>query len=133
MGCSLTCTWTYKSPGGPPLSPRSPSPAKRIRSPLSTPAGTFTDKVLASRTLPCPLQAEHGEVITVPVPRHLGQVCCTEKKPCCMRTCPWPPQVLQGSGLVSLAAPLPLHVSQATRVGTRIFTVAPRKIGRAHV
>ena len=39
-------------------------------------------------TLPWPWQVPQGSVITVPRPWQRGQVCCTEKNPCCMRT--WP-------------------------------------------
>ena len=42
IACSRTWISTYRSPGGPPLRPASPSPERRMRSPLSTPAGTFT-------------------------------------------------------------------------------------------
>ncbi len=52
--------------------------------------------------------------MTLPSPRQVGQVCCTEKKPCCIRTCPIPPQVEQVVGLVPGLAPLPPQVSQLT-------------------
>jgi len=41
--CSFTLMATYRSPGGPPFSPSSPSPERRILSPVSTPGGIFTD------------------------------------------------------------------------------------------
>jgi hypothetical protein len=34
----------------------------------------------------------------LPLPWHFGQVCWIEKKPCCMRTWPWPAQVVQVIG-----------------------------------
>ena len=42
----------YKSPADEPLGPASPSPESRIRVPLSTPAGTFTDSFLFLLTRP---------------------------------------------------------------------------------
>jgi hypothetical protein len=36
--------------------------------------------------------------MTVPCPLQFGQVCSTAKKPCCIRTEPRPPQVLQPTG-----------------------------------
>ena len=42
IACSRTWISTYRSPAGPPLRPASPSPLKRMRSPVSTPAGTLT-------------------------------------------------------------------------------------------
>src|SRR2546421_2226917 len=47
--CALPISSTYRSPGGPPLRPASPSPASRTRSPLSTPAGTFTESLRVRR------------------------------------------------------------------------------------
>src|SRR3569623_1076446 len=125
IGCSLTFTYTYKSPAGPPCSPASPSPASRMRSPLSTPGGIFTCRVLCSWTRPWPWQLAHGSLITLPLPRQRGQVCCSEKKPCCIRTWPTPPQVVQVTGLLPLAAPEPAHTAQSTSIGTRIFTAVP--------
>src|SRR5450759_1120184 len=66
--CGLVCITTYKSPGGPPFVPCSPSPERRIRSSLSTPEGIFTDNVLCCLMRPLPLQSLHGEVIIFPVP-----------------------------------------------------------------
>ena len=43
----------------------------------------------------------------LPLPWQRGQVCWIEKKPCCMRTWPWPPQVVQVVGWVPGLAPLP--------------------------
>ncbi len=106
--------------------PASPSPVRRMRSPVSTPAGTFTDRVFCSSTRPCPWQEPQGSEIILPVPWQRGQVCWTEKKPCCMRTWPIPPQVVQVTGVVPGLAPLPLQVLQPTRVGTRMVTVVPR-------
>ena len=40
-----------------------------------------------------------------PWPRHFGQVCCTEKNPCCMRTWPAPLQVGHWTGLDPRLAP----------------------------
>ena len=125
ISCGLTCICTYRSPLGAPFSPASPSPASRIRSPVSTPAGTLTESVFCSCLRPWPWQSGQGSLIILPLPRHCGQVCCTAKNPCCIRTCPAPPQVVQVVAEVPSFAPLPEHVLQPTRVGTRIFTSVP--------
>ncbi|MNH18341.1 hypothetical protein D3C79_780400 [compost metagenome] len=62
----------------------------------------------------------------LPWPWQRGQVCCTEKKPCCMRTWPIPPQVGQVDGVEPFFAPLPSQGWQLTSVGTRMLTVVPR-------
>ena len=49
--------------------------------------------ITAAILRPWPRQLPQGSVMTRPLPRHLGQVCWTWKKPCCMRTWPTPPQV----------------------------------------
>ena len=47
------------------------------------------------------------------------------KKPCCARTRPCPPQVLQVAGLEPARAPEPEQASHATEVGMRIVAVLP--------
>jgi len=59
-----------------------------------------------------------------PRPPQVGQACCIAKMPRCMRTWPWPWQVLQVSALPS-SAPLPLQGAQATRVGTSMRLSTP--------
>src|SRR5580658_717735 len=54
MLCSRTRISTYRSPAGPPLRPASPLPFRRIRSPVSTPAGTLTLSCFSCRTRPWP-------------------------------------------------------------------------------
>ena len=54
IGCGRTRTSTYRSPGDEPAGPASPSPARRMRSPLSTPAGIFTESTFSSSTRPLP-------------------------------------------------------------------------------
>ena len=125
MACSLRWMTTYKSPVGPPFTPASPSPLKRILSPSSTPAGILTDKVLFCLVRPAPWQVGHGSLTILPLPWHFGQVCCTEKKPCCMRTWPCPPQVVQLTGCVPGRAPEPLQVSQVDCTGMRILVSVP--------
>src|SRR3989338_6390212 len=124
--CGLILITTYKSPEGPPFTPCSPSPDKRILSSLSTPDGIFTDSVLCCLIRPLPLQSLHGEEIIFPLPWQRGQVCCIEKKPCCIRTCPCPPQVVQCTGLVPGFAPEPWQVSHSAIVGMRICVSVPR-------
>src|SRR5207344_598632 len=113
-------------PGGPPLCPPSPSPLRRIRSPVSTPGGIFTASVLRRSTRPLPPQDRHGSLITEPAPRQRGHVCCSEKNPCDTRIWPAPPQSAHFVGCVPLRAPLPSHSSHAASTGTRISTVSPR-------
>src|SRR5215470_8055794 len=63
------------SPRPPPCVPPAPSPATRIREPVSTPAGILTSRL--------------RRLLAHPVPRHSGQGF--------RLTCPDPPQVGQGS------------------------------------
>ena len=111
-----------QTPAGPPLGPASPSPDKRIRSPTSTPAGTFTDRVLCLSTRPAPAQALQGSAITSPRPRQRGQVCCNEKNPWDTRTCPAPLQSGQALAAVPVFAPEPPQSSQPASTGMRIST-----------
>ena len=53
MSCGRTRTSTNRSPGGVPAGPASPSPCRRMRSPLSTPAGIFTERIFSSSRRPC--------------------------------------------------------------------------------
>ena len=92
-----------------------------MRSPLSMPAGILTASVLCCLMRPVPWQSLHGEVIILPLPWQRGQVCWIEKKPCCMRTWPCPPQVGQVVGLVPGLAPEPWQVSHSSMVGMRIW------------
>src|SRR5437764_7986828 len=66
IGCSWTCTTTYRSPGGPPRSPGSPSPVSLRRVPVSTPGGTLTLRTLSVSTFPAPRQVPQGSVMTLP-------------------------------------------------------------------
>jgi hypothetical protein len=52
-------------------------------------------------------------IMILPLPWQRGQACCTEKKPCCMRTWPWPPQVGQVVGSVPGLAPVPWQCSHS--------------------
>ncbi len=52
-----------------------------MRSPLSTPAGTFTARFFFLRIRPWPRQVSQGWVITWPRPLQRGQVCWTAKNP----------------------------------------------------
>jgi hypothetical protein len=73
-GFSLTLIATYRSPDCPPFS-HSPSPVNLTLSPLSTPAGIFTDKVLFSFVAPAPLHDLQRSLITSPLPEHEEHVC----------------------------------------------------------
>ena len=72
----------YKSPGAEPLAPASPSPERRIRVPLSTPEGTFTESFLLLFTLPCPLHGRHGSPMISPTPEQEAHVLSIVKNPC---------------------------------------------------
>ena len=56
-----------------------------------------------------------------------------EKKPCWMRTWPWPWQVGQPTGSVPGLAPLPWQVSQASRVGMRMLVSVPRAASSSEI
>src|SRR2546422_8730108 len=119
------CTCTYRSPGGPPFTPGSPSPVRRTRSPSSTPDGIFTDSVFCSLTRPLPLQVLQGVGITLPLPWHRGQVCAIENGPCETRTWPAPRHDGQVVGCVPGFAPLPLQFSHTEVPGRRILVSKP--------
>jgi hypothetical protein len=74
-----------------------------------------------------------GIGITLPLPWQRGQVCWIEKKPCCMRTWPWPPQVGQVFGLVPGLAPLPWQVSHSSMVGMRMRVSVPRAASSSEI
>src|SRR5579871_6734114 len=96
-----------------------------MRVPSSTPAGTLTDSVRSLVTRPEPAHLSHGFSIVCPRPWHEGQVRSMAKKPCCALTRPWPPQVLQVTGLEPARAPEPAQASQAIDVGIRTVAVLP--------
>ena len=58
--------------------------------------------------------------MTWPAPEQVGQVRSTVKKPWLARTFPKPEHVGQDSGSAPPSAPVPLQVSQARAVGTRM-------------
>lgn len=64
----------YKSPLGPPLTPRSPLPLNLNCSPSFVPAGISIVIVLCTFTLPFPLQVEHVLLNVLPVPLQDVQV-----------------------------------------------------------
>src|SRR3954462_10553109 len=121
-GESLTCVTTYRSPGGPPRSPASPLPGRRIREPSLTPAGMFTRYFFISRRRPWPWQVGHGSSITVPEPpqREHGRV--IENSPWPSDSTPRPWQTGQTLGEVPGRAPVPRHVGQGTCVFTATGT-----------
>src|SRR2546421_4799609 len=122
IGCSWTCTTTYRSPGGPPRSPDSPSPVSLSRVPVSTPGGTLTLSALSVSTFPAPRQVVHGSVITLPVPWQWPQVREIWKNPCVIRSSPAPWQVGQVLGPVPALAPEPWQVEHCLCRG--ILTLA---------
>src|SRR3954471_9754745 len=124
-GDSLTCVITYRSPGGPPRSPASPLPGRRIREPSLTPAGMFTRYFFISRSRPWPLQVGQGSSITVPEPpqREHGRV--IENTPWPWDSTPRPLQTGQTFGEVPGRAPVPRHVMHALWVATVTGICAP--------
>ncbi len=107
--------------------PASPSPARRMRVPSSTPAGMLTCSVLSLRTRPAPPQVQQGSLITRPMPWQVGQVRSMVKKPCWARTLPAPWQVEQATGWAPPAPPVPLQLSHGAEVGTVMVAVLPLK------
>src|SRR6056297_2578461 len=115
----------YRSPDGPPRSPASPSPDRRMRVPVSTPAGMFTFSARSFCTRPAPPHVLQGFLTIWPTPEQVGQVRSTVKKPCCARTFPIPEQVGQVTGSEPPSEPVPLQDPQATAVGTLICFCRP--------
>src|SRR5271155_927022 len=105
--------------------PASPSPARRIRVPSSTPCGILTDKDRSRVTRPEPEQEGQASSIIWPRPRQPGQVRSSVKNPCACRTRPAPPQVEQVFGLEPALAPVPEQDSQVTETGISILAVLP--------
>src|ERR1035437_5765017 len=97
--------------------------------PSCTPAGISKVTVSSPYILPSPLQVLHLLVITEPSPLQVGQVftvcICPRKVFCTLRTCPFPPQVLQVCILFLSFAPEPPQVLQAMYFFTFIVFVAP--------
>src|ERR1043166_9561096 len=88
-----------------------------------------TDTVRSPRTRPSPRQAGHGSVTIVPSPPHDGHgvtdTNCPNMLRVARRTSPAPPQVWQVDGRVPCAPPVPLQVSQRSRVFSLTFRLAP--------
>ena len=116
---------TKRSPGGPPRTPCSPSPARRSRDPSSTPAGIWICSECSFSLRPEPAQSVQGSAIVLPLPLQLGQVRATVKKPWLTRTCPRPPHVLHGTGGDPSALPEPVQVAQVSSRGIRSVGSAP--------
>ena len=125
--CLETSIKIYRSPEIPPLGPVSPSPARRIRVPVSTPGGTFTLRALSFFCVPCPPQEEHGFLIICPAPEQVGQPLSTVKKPWVARTLPNPEHVGHVVGEDPPAAPVPLQDPHATEEGTFIVFAVRQK------
>src|SRR5690606_17589514 len=95
-------TWvtTNRSPGGPPLRPACPFPARRTREPSLTPAGTLTRYFFVAWTAPSPWQVGHGSSITVPAPWQRLHGWLIENRPWPWDSTPRPWQRGQTAGLV---------------------------------
>ena len=107
---------------------------------LDTPAGISTTAERSPFTRPSPRHTAQGDWIDAsPSPAQVGQGDTDTNWPNTLRvarrTSPLPPQVLQVTGLVPSAAPLPAQVSQRTRVLSlmvRFEPVATSVQGEAH-
>src|SRR5215469_1292890 len=124
-GCGLTCTRTYRSPAGPPFSPRAPLPASLIRPPSSTPAGILAWMVLVLMARPLPEQVSHGSSTTSPRPRQVRHGSENAKLPRFRLPWPVPSQVGHTRGTVPALAPVPLHTGQGPSPVSRSGTVVP--------
>jgi hypothetical protein len=88
----------------------------------------LTDSVRDWLTRPAPAHLVQGPGRTSPRPWQAGQVRSMWKKPPWdARTRPAPLQVGQVFGLEPGLAPVPVHTSQVTEVGTSTSTVLPAK------
>ena len=125
IGDSSTRVTTNRSPGGPPRSPASPLPARRMREPSLTPAGMLTLYFLRSRMRPWPWQVAQGCSITVPEPPQLEHGRVIENRPWPSDSTPRPWQTGHTIGLVPGCAPVPRQVGQAAWVETETGTCAP--------
>src|SRR4051812_32621254 len=125
IGESATWQITNRSPAGPPRSPASPLPGRRIREPSLTPGGMLTRYFLTSRSRPSPPHVGHGPSITVPEPpqRPHGRV--IENRPWPWDSTPRPWQTGHTLGEVPGRAPVPRHVVHAACVATETGTCAP--------
>jgi hypothetical protein len=105
---------TYRSPGGPPFQPNSPSPRTRRREPSLTPAGIFTS--LRARA---PRRARHARVLNhLPCPAALRARPRHGEEVLRVADLPRPPQREHVTGDVPGLAPDPLHVVQVMTRGT---------------
>src|SRR5690606_16329260 len=121
-GWGTTRSSTYRSPGGPPPGPTSPSPDSGMRVPESTPAGILMVSDRRVRTLPSPEHSPHGRGLTVPYPWHCGHgrvvITWPRNDRCTWLTSPWPPHVGQVVSDDPGAVPSPLHAMQTIAVST---------------
>src|ERR1019366_1467364 len=124
-GCGATCTFTYKSPAGPPRSPGAPLPLSLMRCPFATPAGIRAWMVLVLMAPPPPQQVGDGSSTTRPRPRQVRQGSENAKLPRFLLACPVPSQVGQTLGTVPALAPVPMHVLQGPSPASRSDTVTP--------
>src|SRR5215472_12097281 len=125
MGCGVTCTRTYKSPGGPPCSPDVPLPLSRIRCPSATPAGMRAWMVRVLMARPLPEHAWQGSSTTRPRPRHSLHGSENAKLPRFRLDWPVPWQVGQTLGTDPDFAPVPRQVGHAASPVSRSPTVVP--------
>mmetsp|Transcript_9827 Transcript_9827/g.19943 ORF Transcript_9827/g.19943 Transcript_9827/m.19943 type:complete len:215 (+) Transcript_9827:1002-1646(+) len=121
---------TYRSPGGPPLGPASPSLRMRRRLPLSTPGGMVIMSCFAFWFRPRPEHDPQYSSMICPVPWHVGHaICCCSMPNGVRATCvttPDPPQFPHVRGCVPGFMPEPSHVSQVSKCEIRIFSSPPK-------
>src|SRR5574344_1659291 len=116
---------TMRSPDSPPFVPASPWCGIVIRFPSSTPAGMVSVITLLFSCKPLPPHARHGLSMIVPLPPHVGQVCCTAKKPALRRICPAPWHDGQVLRLAPAEPPVPLHSEHTSLWEKRISFLQP--------
>src|SRR6185503_13390924 len=124
--CSSTRTTTYRSPGGPPALPASPSPLMRSWLPVSTPPGILIWSLRSTVTWPSPPQSLQGVATMRPVPWQRPQVRATLKNPCWNVTWPRPPHDVHVLGEVPGAAPLPWQVAHGSARGIWMWVSVPK-------
>src|SRR5215472_6905714 len=124
-GCGVTCTRTYRSPGGPPRSPGAPLPLSLIRWPSATPAGMRAWIVLVLIARPLPEHTGQGSSTTRPRPRQVLQGSENAKFPRFLLPWPVPSQVGHTRGTVPALAPVPMQALHGPSPARCSDTVAP--------
>ena len=110
-GCASTWTTRMKSPGSPPRWPAFPAPARRMRLPSFTPAGSSTSSQSLCMTRPSPAQRAQAWALSEPDPLHSPQRRLKIMRPRWERTWPVPAHSGQETGPMA-RVPAPPQASQ---------------------